>query len=576
MVIGFFPSSSSYYSLMPPTVAESATGIVFGLIVIWAVKRAITYRRAIQLIRLPGYRNLGPDNSSLYGLIHAKLMQHIEDCHIFANQHLDYEHFGWDVISSISWFTPKLRFFIADPAVFQRVGASRTVFTKSLEIYEAFNTFGRNILATEGAEWARHRKITSRAFTEPNMQMVWKQTTRIVQEMFESDWDHRGDVVALEDTLHTTTQLSMLVIMAAGFGHDAQWMTHKTPPLGHVLTFRQALQDVVDNIILRASLPQWVWGSPADRDTLAVSGIAGRGWLGKKVQHAAIAFSELAKYMREMLREELSGVTDKASEREGGTLFRNLVDALVNEDGGIPSGKNDVFGNMFVFLFAGFETTAHSVTYALGLLALDEAEQQRLYDHIKDVLQDREPAFEDVPKLSRVLAVFYETLRLYPAAPEQTRDVEEDIVFSVQAALSESDVANSATLGGKDARRTEVLVPRGSEVIVDTVGLHHNPRYWPDSYTFKPDRFMDPNWPREAFTSFAAGSRSCMGRRFGEVEAIAIITLIIRRYRVSVDTVRFPDIAGETKLQHRERVLKSFMSLVIRPSGTIPLIFTRR
>ncbi|KAG9001280.1 hypothetical protein FRB93_012207 [Tulasnella sp. JGI-2019a] len=436
--------------------------------------------------------------------------------------------------------------------------------------------FGYNVASTEGAEWIRHRKITSRAFSEPNMKMVWKQTARIVQEMFDFDWSHRGDVFAIDDVMDCTSKLSMLVIIAAGFGQDDQWIHNGTPSPGHLLTFRQALEGVTDNLILRLSLPPWVWGSRTDRDSLAIAGIAGRGWLGKQAWHAAVAFAELGKYLREMLRDELSKDPNQAPGKEYGNLSKSLVEGLVNEGDGIPPGKNDIFGNMFIFLAAGYETTANALGYALALLALDEVEQQQLYDHIKGVLQDREPGFEDVPKLTRVLAVFFETLRLYPATSELTRYVEEDTTFSVSAALSESDAADFTTLGGKELRRTEVVIPKGSEVKLDLIALHHNPRYWPDPHEFRPGRFMDPNWPRDAFLPFFVGSRSCVGRRFGEVEAITIITLIIRRYKVLIDPVQFPDVVGESKLQRRERLLKSTNSITITPCGAIPLIFTRR
>ncbi|KAG9014710.1 hypothetical protein FRB94_010557 [Tulasnella sp. JGI-2019a] len=231
---------------------------------------------------------------------------------------------------------------------------------------------------------------------------------------------------------------------------------------------------------------------------------------------------------------------------------------------------------MFAFLFAGYETTAHALGYALALLALDEVEQQQLYDHIKDVLQDQEPVFEDVLKLTRVLAVFFETLRLYPALSELTRYVEEDTTFLVPAALSEPDAADFSTPGGEELRRTEAFVPQGSEVRLDLLALHYNPRYWPDPYKFQPDRFMGPNWPRDAFVSFYAKSRSCVGRRFSEVEAIAIITLIIHKYKVSIDPVKFPGVVGESKPQRRERLLKSANSVTTTPCGAIPLIFTRR
>ncbi|KAG8995727.1 hypothetical protein FRB94_008781 [Tulasnella sp. JGI-2019a] len=135
-------------------------------------------------------------------------MQHIEDNHIYSTQHQDYERFGWDIISSIYWFASKPRFFIADASIIQHIGASRTLFTKPGALFDVFNMFGKHVLTAEGAEWVRHRKLTSRAFTEPNMQMVWNQSTRIVNEMFDSDWAHRGDVVAIDDIINSTTQAS--------------------------------------------------------------------------------------------------------------------------------------------------------------------------------------------------------------------------------------------------------------------------------------------------------------------------------------------------------------------------------
>lgn len=62
---------------------------------------------------------------------------------------------------------------------------------------------------------------------------------------------------------------------------------------------------------------------------------------------------------------------------------------------------------------------------------------------------------------------------------------------------------------------------------------------------------------------------------FAEVVVTTIITLIIRKYKVSIDPVLCPDVVGETKLQRRERVLRSYLHITVTPYG-IPLVFTRR
>lgn len=45
-------------------------------------------------------------------------------------------------------------------------------------------------------------------------------------------------------------------------------------------------------------------------------------------------------------------------------------------------------GNIFIFLIAGHETTAHTLCFTLALLALYSREQEALYKHIREVIPD--------------------------------------------------------------------------------------------------------------------------------------------------------------------------------------------
>lgn len=47
--------------------------------------------------------------------------------------------------------------------------------------------------------------------------------------------------------------------------------------------------------------------------------------------------------------------------------------------------------------------------------------------------------------------------------------------------------------------------------------------YWPEPEEFKPDRFIDTEtykYDRDAFIPFSSGARSCVGRKFAEVEMV--------------------------------------------------------
>jgi cytochrome P450 len=131
-------------------------------------------------------------------------------------------------------------------------------------------------------------------------------------------------------------------------------------------------------------------------------------------------------------------------------ILSNLIKASMGETSprkDFDFTHRDLLGNIFVFLFAGklfhfvtdfplslgrgHETTASVMSFAISLLATHPEEQEELYKHVRSVVPDgRLPVrrssfhyslltlvyqtYQDVPKLTRVLAVINETLRLFP------------------------------------------------------------------------------------------------------------------------------------------------------------------
>ncbi len=88
----------------------------------------------------------------------------------------------------------------------QQITAHRAKFPKPVEEYTALSFFGRNIVASEGEEWKRYRKVTAPAFSEvrtshinsrshsspkdlqPNNKLVWDETVRIMNGLFDDVW----------------------------------------------------------------------------------------------------------------------------------------------------------------------------------------------------------------------------------------------------------------------------------------------------------------------------------------------------------------------------------------------------
>jgi len=192
-------------------------------------------------------------------------------------------------------------------------------------------------------------------------------------------------------------------------------------------------------------------------------------------------------------------------------------------------------------------------------LALYPEEQDKLYEHIKLTIGNRKPSYEDMPSLTRVLACFYETLRLFPPVIILPRVAEADTTLIVSSCNDEN-------------LKIKIFIPKGTEVIMDAPGLHYNPQYWPDPSTFKPERFLGA-WNKDAFMPFSLGPRSCIGRKFGETEGVAVLTTLLTSYKVELKEE--PQFSNETRDERFERILKSSAAVTLTPER-IPLVFKKR
>jgi cytochrome P450 len=80
---------------------------------------------------------------------------------------------------------------------------------------------------------------------------------------------------------------------------------------------------------------------------------------------------------------------------------------------------------------------------------------------------------------------------------------------------------------------------------------------------------------RGSYLPFSDGARGCLGKRFAEVEFVAIMTMIFRHYRVQLDDegkMGWEDLRRET-----QKILdESFTSPTLSIQTHVPLRFIRR
>ncbi|KAJ7807793.1 cytochrome P450 [Mycena leptocephala] len=464
------------------------TAIFVGLsaLAVYVVKLVLEFRRAVASVgNHPGLRQALSTSTILGNVVPRIRGLSAGRNRRWSRKHLDFEEHGWDGITEVgAWPRAQPAIVLADAAAIKAI-----VF------------FGRNIIASEGDEWKRYRKVCAPAFSEKNNKLVWDETVKIMADMFNTRWNN-ADEVTIDHCVEITLPIALFVIGAAGFGRKVSWKEDTVVPPGYTMSFKDALHTVSTGTITKFIVPTWAMG------------------LTKHLRHVRVAFNELDAYMFEMIKARRE--SEKKEERYD--LFSQLLDASQEgtEDGAAQMSDRELVGNIFIFLLA---TTAHTLCFTFAMLALYPEEQDRLYQEIKSLMPDRNrlPTYDEMNSFKYSMAVFYETLRMFPPVHNIPKMSAED---------------TSIVVGNSDGATTAIPCPTGTYINIHTPGLHYNPRYWSDPSSFKPERFLG-DWPREAFLPFSA-----------------------------VTVKEEPQFAGET-------VLNTKPGLTLTPMR-VPLTFTRR
>ncbi|KAK7453294.1 hypothetical protein VKT23_011969 [Stygiomarasmius scandens] len=591
-----------------------------GTLVIWVVRSWVQYKavsRRDEIRRIRGPTTFFPNDSDLSSVFGSSSTLTLGQLQFWLCKRRWYKTSGWDIAAALSFF-PRVRitYLISDPGLVKRITSSRAEFPKSTEQYSVLRMFGRNIVTEEDEEWKKYKRICAPAFSERNNRLVWDYALRTMSEFFDDVWladkvGNKTDVV-VEDFKVPCTQFTLRILVAAAFGQLLSWKyvdtsytsfmeSSSTSPVHSLvqkpagnssdkLAIEEIFEIISEDLFLKLVFPEWLLRN-------AEWALLPFGKLRNRVIRVRKAFDGLQTYMKDIITTRNSGASSSGSSlmssdsEKKADLFSNLIEAnesdgelkdgqvwdselgeYVSPDANSPKKQTgtsgnakltdaELMGNIFIFLLAGHETTAHSVCYAMALLALYPDEQEKLYQHILSVCPlDQLPRYDDLPQLTRSMAVVQEALRLFPPVIGIPKKSAEDTSFVV---------TNPET-----GEQVTIPVERGEQIVLHVPGVHYNPRYWKNPGEFSPDRFMPgSNWPRDAFVPFSAGARSCLGRRFAEIESVAIITMLTLKYRVKVkEEAKF---RNETSEETKERILKSRNGITLTPLR-VPLAFTRR
>lgn len=222
--------------------------------------------------------------------------------------------------------------------------------------------------------------------------------------------------------------------------------------------------------------------------------------------------------------------------RAAGAPGEDILSLLLSAryDDGTAFGREQVRDQLLTLLFAGHETTAISLGWALHYLALHPSVEGRLVGELRAMGADPTP--EELSANQLLGAVCHETLRLRPLLP----------VLPIRR------LVRPFSVGG-------YTLPPGLGVSACPALLHRRPELYPDPDRFWPERFLGRTPGPFEFLAFGGGSRRCLGAAFAlhEMKIVLGTALLCRRLR----------------LCHPERRVREVRrNLTMGPLGGIPMV----
>ena len=213
-------------------------------------------------------------------------------------------------------------------------------------------------------------------------------------------WTSRGESGTI-GTAKDTRTLSLDVLAATGFKKSYRFRASTEPGQDEARSYRESLAITLDNALFMMLVPP----------KLLSMRLVPKSW--KRIGQATKDFRQ---YMMDMFYEEKRLL--EAGKPGTGHLMSSLVRSSEDEqakqlkgnvDGPTGLTISEILGNIFVINFAGHDTTANTLAYAMLLLAAYPEIQEWVGEELQGVLPDSSSETwsynELFPRLKRCLAV---------------------------------------------------------------------------------------------------------------------------------------------------------------------------
>ncbi|WPU63883.1 cytochrome P450 [Peredibacter starrii] len=385
-------------------------------------------------------------------------------------------------IGSFPW--PMNSIIIYSPEFARRVLVeNHKSYIKGEQIEELRAVVGNGLATNNDYEsWLRIRTIIAKEFNAKAIQSFNKNFERLCLEHI-SGWSGKSEMDVCEEMKFLTFKIACDTLLGVSLSKEDAHKVNEAVHFTSLVTYERIFQFF--------PVPYWV---PT-----------------KKNEAFHRHYKNLSTIVNKLILQEKGRQNSHPS-----SVLERLVHAVDPETKDRLS-DDELHDEILTMLLAGHETSAHSLTWTIGLLAKHQEIQEKLHKLIS------ENSLENIPYLQWIIM---ESMRLYPSFPVLSRKT-----------------AETDTLG-------PYTIPKNTNVVIPIYVIQRNQENFADALTFNPERFASAETQKSfAYLPFSKGPRKCIAEAFAMSEMAIILYQLIKHFSFELIHTDLPQEVASVSLK---------------------------
>lgn len=433
----------------------------------------------------------------------------------------------------VYWFAGRPTIVLSKPKVIEQILTRKQknlTFVRSPQIRQLWKELfgGETVIQQDGQEWQWRRQTYNQSLRTSHLNayltIICQGCDRVVDTLKDAA---KNEKVIKVDPIFAELTMKLISRFLLGIPLDKQSSSHEGPPLEPDRVYETF-------VILTKKFMARVAGEKKVFEYLPTK--------------SANAYRSARQYLDEFIAPrvnlalQIAGRNPQLTTEKVSPEFENSM--LVHLAKQSKFTEKMLRAEAKLMLFAGTDTTAHTLSFTVGALGLNLNVFEKARQEVDDVWHNYgEINSESIKKLTYLQGVIKESMRLYPVSNGSTGCVAQTDTFI-----------------------EEVFIPKGTKIVWSILAAGRDADEYPNPNEFLPERWIkDKQKDRSplTFLVFGSGPHRCLGESLAILEATVMLAMLLRYFDwETVNGLRSLEQLGQ--------------NLTVFPSDRMPVKFTVR